>query len=605
MEGVLNIAAYRFAPLSGLKELRSRLIGFCRGKGLKGTILLSNEGINLFVAGGDDAVRSLLARLAEMPGLANLEVKESRSAEQPFRRMLVRIKREIISFGVDWVDPVNRATPRVHPAELRDWLDEGRKLVLLDTRNDYEVRMGTFRGALDPGIASFRDFPEAVSRLPEAMKEETVVVFCTGGIRCEKAGPFLEGSGFRKVYQLDGGILRYFEECGGAHFDGSCFVFDGRVGLDPELRESGHEVCYACQATLEAADLADPRFEEGVSCPHCHRSDAERIAMRVSRADAGLRRITEVLPGSVPALNRRPLNVPGAYDRRSLGEVLAGLFPHIGPAHWDARIAAGGFLDPEGRVMSHASVVRGGWRIEQRIPDEIEPPVACDVRVLHDDGMIVVIDKPAPLPMHPCGRFRRNTLQHWLAQLYHPSVPRPVHRIDANTTGVVVFALTRRFCRALQRQFEEGRVRKSYLVGVHGHPEWSRYRCEERISAVSGPLGARCCEEDGRESLTHFEVLSRNGDGTTLLRADPVTGRTNQIRLHLAGLGHPVLGDRCYRGGGLAAELQTLSPEDEPLRLHAWRLAFRHPAGDAEMEFEATPPAWAREVTIDAPARCV
>ena len=203
---------------------------------LRGTILLSTEGINVFVAGTRENVNALLGTLRGIPGLADLAPKESLSAEQPFGRMLVKIKKEIIAFGVAGVDPARRPTPKISARTLKQWLDEGRPITLLDTRNDYEVQRGTFRGAVTPPLRRFRDFPAAVRNLSEEMKDRPVVAFCTGGIRCEKAGPYLEMVGFKDVHQLDGGILKYFEECGGAHYDGQCFVFDQREALDNELR---------------------------------------------------------------------------------------------------------------------------------------------------------------------------------------------------------------------------------------------------------------------------------------------------------------------------------------------------------------------------------
>jgi UPF0176 protein len=236
---VVNLSAYLFSPLTGLPGLRERLKHVAGAHGLKGTILLAPEGINLFVAGGREAVDTLVAEIRSVPGLESLAPKESLSEVQPFRRMLVKIKREIIAFGVDGVDPSRAPAPRLEPATLRSWLDEGREIVLLDTRNVYEVAAGTFHGAVDPGIRHFRDFPQTVARLPEEWKDRPVVTFCTGGIRCEKAAPYLLKVGFKDVWQLDGGILKYFEHCGGAHYDGACFVFDEREGVDPGLRPAG------------------------------------------------------------------------------------------------------------------------------------------------------------------------------------------------------------------------------------------------------------------------------------------------------------------------------------------------------------------------------
>jgi len=232
------IAAYKFTRLTGLPQLRQRLFGLCESLSLKGTILLTPEGINVFVGGTTADVEAFLDHVRALPGLADLEAKESHSAARPFKRMLIKIKTQIICFDDETIDPAHGTSPKLPPKTLKQWLDEGRPLTLLDTRNEYEVRVGTFVGAVDPGITNFRDFPQAVARLPEALKDEPVVIFCTGGIRCEKAGPYLQQQGFKHVVQLEGGILKYFEECGGAHYQGDCFVFDDRGALDPKLRET-------------------------------------------------------------------------------------------------------------------------------------------------------------------------------------------------------------------------------------------------------------------------------------------------------------------------------------------------------------------------------
>src|SRR6478609_6282343 len=277
MPSFTNIAAYKFAPLADLKPLRERLVGRCKAWGLKGTILLSTEGVNLFVAGQKAEIELLLNELRGIPGLADLAPKISESDEQPFSRMLVRIKKEIIAFGVEGIDPSVRTSPKLAASELKRWLDEGRPVTLLDTRNDYEVKLGTFKNAVSLGIDHFRDFPAAVGQLPAELKQQPVVMFCTGGIRCEKAGPYMEREGFEQIFQLDGGILKYFEDVGGDHYDGECFVFDQRVGVDAALAESDNSQCFNCKEPLTAADEADPRYVFGESCPHCFLTDTERM----------------------------------------------------------------------------------------------------------------------------------------------------------------------------------------------------------------------------------------------------------------------------------------------------------------------------------------
>lgn len=597
MSAVTNISTYRFAELADLKNLREDLIASCKSWQLKGTILLSTEGINLFVAGAAESIDLLLGKLRQIPGLEGLEPKVSISEKQPFNRMLVRIKKEIISFGMESIRPANYTSPKIPPMELKRWLDEGKPVTLLDTRNDYEVKLGTFKGAIIPNINTFREFPAAVRNLPEELKDQPVVMFCTGGIRCEKAGPFMEQEGFRNIYQLDGGILKYFEECGGKHYDGECFVFDQRVGVDPGLSESSYAVCFACQAPLDVADQQDPRHVEGVSCPHCHVSEPERMAERIARTQAAILRASTPLPGSVPLENRRPVNVPAAHDGRTLLEVLIDIFPQVSPAEWEARCDAGRFVNYGGAVREKTHIVRGGERVIQIFPPEVEPPVSADIRVVYEDEAIVVVHKPAPLPMHASGRFHRNTLQYLLNQAFAPKYPRPVHRLDANTTGLVVFARTRHFCRLLQGQFLEGTVDKRYLVRAVGHPPENEFFSEAPISAEPDVMGTRRIDElDGLPSRTDFRVIERCADGTTLLEAKLGTGRTNQIRVHLWKLGYPVVGDPAYLPAQKMGDTQTLDPAAPPLQLHAWKLSFTHPFTGAAMNLETGVPEWAPEL---------
>jgi UPF0176 protein len=236
---ILNIAAYRFVALSDLAQLRAAFRARAAELALKGTILIAAEGINLFLAGAAGNVEAFLEMLLQDPRFATIEIKRSWSAAQPFKRLLVKIKREIVSMRRPEINPFETPAPRLAPQELRRWLDEGRDVVLLDTRNQFEVELGSFEKTLALGLKSFSDFPLATAALPERLKDAPIVTFCTGGIRCEKAAPWLISQGFREVYQLEGGILNYFEQCGDAHFRGECFVFDQRVALDAGLRPTG------------------------------------------------------------------------------------------------------------------------------------------------------------------------------------------------------------------------------------------------------------------------------------------------------------------------------------------------------------------------------
>jgi len=237
---ILNISAYKFIPLPDASELRALLLARALELDLKGTVLLAEEGINLFLAGPGEAVRAFVAQLQADARFADLVPKESWSAHQPFRKMLVKVKHEIIRMNHPTIRPAEGRAPAVPATTVKRWLDqghddEGRPVVTLDTRNDFEVDQGTFDQAIDWRITKFSEFPQAVLDHKAELEGKTVVSFCTGGIRCEKAAIFMREAGLEHVYQLEGGILKYFEETGGAHYHGNCFVFDERRGVDAEL----------------------------------------------------------------------------------------------------------------------------------------------------------------------------------------------------------------------------------------------------------------------------------------------------------------------------------------------------------------------------------
>ncbi|MBU3694212.1 MAG: hypothetical protein FGM40_05200 [Rhodocyclaceae bacterium] len=239
MAPVANVAAYHFARIDDPQALRAPLREWCAAAGLKGTVLLATEGINAFLAGPQAGIEEVLARLRALPGFCELEAKWSGSETVPFRRLWVRVKPEIVTLRRPGFDRAATPAPRVSAQTLRRWLDrgcddDGRPVTLLDTRNAWEVAVGSFDGALDPGIARFSQFAGRLEDYAH-LRDETVVTFCTGGIRCEKAAPLMVEQGFARVYQLEGGILRWFEACGGAHWRGDCAVFDDRKALRPDL----------------------------------------------------------------------------------------------------------------------------------------------------------------------------------------------------------------------------------------------------------------------------------------------------------------------------------------------------------------------------------
>jgi UPF0176 protein len=272
-------ALYRFCRLERFEELRAPLAAFCCEHGVKGTLLLASEGINGTVAGSEEAIADLIAYLEAIPEFVGLEIKFSSAAAMPFHRMKVRLKREIVTMGVDALDPEKSAGTYVAPADWNALIADPDTLVI-DTRNEYEVSLGTFQGAVDPGTASFREFPAWVEEHRAELDGKKVAMFCTGGIRCEKATAFVKSLGIEDVFHLKGGILKYLEEVPVEQslWQGECFVFDERVSVSHGLVEGDAELCRACRFPLTPSDRLSPHYEAGISCPHCFevRSEEDR-----------------------------------------------------------------------------------------------------------------------------------------------------------------------------------------------------------------------------------------------------------------------------------------------------------------------------------------
>jgi len=270
----VNIAAYKFVSLDNLDELRGQYQSLCNELGLKGTVLLTPEGINMFVSGPREQIDRYLDWVRSDARLSDLEWKESLSGEQSHKRMLVKIKKEIITMRMPLIKPELGRAPAVDAATLKRWLDQGhddagKPVVMVDTRNDFEVDVGTFDNTVDYRIAKFTEFPDVIAAHKDDFDGKTVVTFCTGGIRCEKAAIHMQNIGYDNVYQLEGGILKYFEEVGGAHYTGDCFVFDYRTALNPKLEPTETVQCFACRAVVTPRQQLAPEYVYGVSCPHC------------------------------------------------------------------------------------------------------------------------------------------------------------------------------------------------------------------------------------------------------------------------------------------------------------------------------------------------
>nr|WP_105421710.1 rhodanese-related sulfurtransferase [Neorhizobium sp. T25_27] len=272
----LVAALYHFARFDRYESFREPLQAFCDENGIKGTLLIAREGINGTVAGSDAAISDLLAYLRAQPEFARLEHKESRASKMPFLRMKVRPKKEIVTMGVEDIDPKRIVGTYVEP---KDWnaLISDPETIVIDTRNDYETAIGIFKGAVDPQTKTFREFPDWVKNNSGLHNKPKIAMYCTGGIRCEKATAFMKEQGFDEVFHLKGGILKYLEEVPAEEslWEGACFVFDERVSVEHGLKEGNHKLCHACRSPITAEEVTSPHYEEGVSCSTCYPTRTE------------------------------------------------------------------------------------------------------------------------------------------------------------------------------------------------------------------------------------------------------------------------------------------------------------------------------------------
>ena len=262
---------YKFTLLQDPETLRANLLDFCRRARLGGTLILAHEGFNGTVAGLREGVDELLGKLRELPGCGDLQPRESCAEEMPFYRMKIRVKPEIVTMGVPEVDPVGLSGTYIEPEDW-DALIADPDVALIDTRNDYEAAIGTFEGAINPKTATFREFPDWFRARKDLHGKRKFAMFCTGGIRCEKATAYLKMLGFDEVYHLKGGILNYLERMPeqGGRWRGECFVFDQRAAVRRGLEPGSYELCRACRMPICSDDKASPYYSPGVSCPHCH-----------------------------------------------------------------------------------------------------------------------------------------------------------------------------------------------------------------------------------------------------------------------------------------------------------------------------------------------
>lgn len=307
---VVVAALYKFVALPDYEALREPLLERCLELGIKGTLLLATEGINGTVAGTRAAIDALLDYLHADARFAGLEYKESLYETPPFYRTKVKLKKEIVTMGVEGIDPRHIVGTYVKPADWNALISDP-DVVLVDTRNDYEVQLGTFRGALNPATSSFREFPQYVAGHLDPARHKKVAMFCTGGIRCEKSTAYLKEQGFAEVYHLEGGILKYLEEVPepDSLWQGECYVFDNRVSVNHQLERGQYDLCHGCRLPVSAEDKQSEQYQEGISCPHCYATLSDdqraRFAERQRQMQLAKQRNTVHIGAEPPARQLR------------------------------------------------------------------------------------------------------------------------------------------------------------------------------------------------------------------------------------------------------------------------------------------------------------
>lgn len=320
----LVAALYKFVTLDEFSKFQGPLLTVCRKNGVNGTILLANEGINGTIAGSDAGIETVLKWLRDKPQFKDLNAKFSRATKAPFLRMKVRLKKEIVTLGVEGIDP-NKDVGTYVPANQWNDLINQPDVVLVDTRNDYEVAIGTFKGAQDPKTNSFREFPTWVDEKLEANPDTKIAMFCTGGIRCEKSTALMKAKGFKNVYHLDGGILKYLENVPQEEslWEGQCFVFDERVSVGHDLVPGDYDLCHACRNPINEEDKTSEHYELGVSCHNCFdRVDEkrrERFAERQHQMELAKQRNESHLAADITKARARKSEIREEHKLKSRG----------------------------------------------------------------------------------------------------------------------------------------------------------------------------------------------------------------------------------------------------------------------------------------------
>lgn len=312
--------------------------------------------------------------------------------------------------------------------------------------------------------------------------------------------------------------------------------------------------------------------------------------LTIESFEQSIQKVALSQPGCIPYESHRPIRIPGRLEGLSIRECLGSLCPHVPLQQWDEALSQDR-LSVDGRQLDLGEKSFGGMVVNYITQGRTEPEIATEIKILHMDTELIVLQKPAPLAVHPCGRFNKNTLLSFAKLAWPGEDLRPAHRIDAATTGILVLTRNKRAAHFVQSQFQKREVHKTYLVRVEGCPKHGAFTVDSKIDLATGEQGRRKISAEGADAQTDFKVAARLDDGTTLLYAHPISGRTNQIRLHLQDYGLPIVGDNAY---GSEEDVESgMVSQGQTLNLHAHAISFRHPADDSMVTFESSPPKWA------------